>query len=261
MNEYYAVVRSTDELAHYGVKGMKWGVRKALANRNERALDRHFRKAAKKLAKLQDIGTISKKYAAKAAAYGAAAAGTGTIAIAGTKGISSALIRSAKRLALKAENAQALMKDAKNPQSLSFYGTKEKADKAAKRYENESVKYDKAAKRKTELSGKVDKWGDERRVIKEKVAHNINGQTQVIERTRHVGLTNNEKLRIGAAAATIGLAGKAAQNAYRATHGAQYRQKAHDFKMAMDNVFSGTKYAGQYVAPPRSRKRRKSGRR
>lgn len=28
MSEYYAVIRSTDYLAHYGVKGMKWGVRK-----------------------------------------------------------------------------------------------------------------------------------------------------------------------------------------------------------------------------------------
>ena len=28
MSEYYAVIRSTDHLAHYGVKGMKWGVKK-----------------------------------------------------------------------------------------------------------------------------------------------------------------------------------------------------------------------------------------
>lgn len=28
MSEYYAVVRSTNELAHYGVAGMKWGVRR-----------------------------------------------------------------------------------------------------------------------------------------------------------------------------------------------------------------------------------------
>ena len=83
-NEYYAVIRSTDHLEHYGVKGMKWGVRKAIATGNSKALDRHFRKAAKKLAKLTDLGLNSKKYAAKAAAYGAAAAGTGTIAVKGT---------------------------------------------------------------------------------------------------------------------------------------------------------------------------------
>lgn len=84
MSEYYGSPRATsDFFAHYGVKGMKWGVRKAIDTRNTKALDRHFRKAAKKLAKLQDIGLNPKKYAKISAAYGAAAAGTGTIAIAG----------------------------------------------------------------------------------------------------------------------------------------------------------------------------------
>lgn len=77
-NEYYAVIRSTDDhLAHYGIKGMRWGVRKAIAKGNSKALDRHFRKAARKLAKLQDIGLNRGKYVAKAAGYGAAAIGSG----------------------------------------------------------------------------------------------------------------------------------------------------------------------------------------
>lgn len=84
-NEYYgaASAPTNDFLAHYGVKGMRWGVRKAIDTRNKKALDRHFQKAAKKLAKLQDIGLNPKKYAKISAAYGAAAAGTGTLAIAG----------------------------------------------------------------------------------------------------------------------------------------------------------------------------------
>lgn len=78
MSEYYGVQRSNEYLSHYGIKGMKWGVRKAIYNQNDRALERHYRKAAKKLAKLEDIGNNPAKYAAKSAAYGAAAVGTGT---------------------------------------------------------------------------------------------------------------------------------------------------------------------------------------
>ena len=80
MSEYYGVQRSSEYLSHYGIKGMKWGVRKAQYYGNSKALERHYRKAAKKLAKLEDIGNNPKKYAARAAAYGAAAAGTGTLA-------------------------------------------------------------------------------------------------------------------------------------------------------------------------------------
>lgn len=36
MNEYYAVVRSSSALSHYGVKGMRWGVRRAIKRINER---------------------------------------------------------------------------------------------------------------------------------------------------------------------------------------------------------------------------------
>lgn len=51
MSEYYGVsTPSSDFLAHYGVKGMKWGVRKALRSGNDAALRKHYMKASKKLA-------------------------------------------------------------------------------------------------------------------------------------------------------------------------------------------------------------------
>ncbi|MBP5729422.1 MAG: hypothetical protein J6Y48_20330 [Clostridia bacterium] len=243
MNEYYAVVRSTDELAHYGVKGMNWGVRKALASGNERALNRHFRKAAKKLKKLQDIGTNSKKYAAKAAAYGAAAAGTGTIAVVGTEGLASVVGRLAKRYSDKSKIAAAMARDVKDRKAESILKKK-------------SMRYNAKSKRAKSAQNKITDWGKERKAHTE---YYIDDMDNASKKTVY-GLSNNDKLRIGAAAATIGLAGKAAQNAYRASHGAQYRQKAHEFKNAMDEAFSGTKYSGIYTVPPRSRKRKKSRR-
>ena len=55
-NEYYGVATTptSDFLAHYGVQGMKWGVRKAIDRGSDRALSRQYRKASKKLAKLQN---------------------------------------------------------------------------------------------------------------------------------------------------------------------------------------------------------------
>jgi len=60
MSEYYAVQRSDEYLAHYGVKGMKWGVRKAIADGNGRRLDRHYRKALNKMKKLNTKANIQR---------------------------------------------------------------------------------------------------------------------------------------------------------------------------------------------------------
>lgn len=58
MSEYYAVQRSTDYLVHYGVKGMRWGVRKAIEKGNSKALARQYNRAAKKLAKLNNRADV-----------------------------------------------------------------------------------------------------------------------------------------------------------------------------------------------------------
>ena len=63
MSEYYAVVRVSDSLAHYGIKGMRWGVRKAIQRGNERVLSRQYQKAEKKLKKLSEKADIEKQKA------------------------------------------------------------------------------------------------------------------------------------------------------------------------------------------------------
>ena len=52
MAEYYAVERSPEYLAHYGIRGMKWGVRRALKKGDFAAYTKHYRKAGKKLGDL-----------------------------------------------------------------------------------------------------------------------------------------------------------------------------------------------------------------
>ncbi len=65
MAQYYAIERSSDYLAHYGVKGMRWGVRRALrsgdTSRLNKALGRQYKKAQKKLDKLNDQADINKQ--------------------------------------------------------------------------------------------------------------------------------------------------------------------------------------------------------
>lgn len=90
--EYYgsATTPTDDFLAHYGVKGMKWGVRRAIERGNTRALSRHYNRAARKLEKL--TARTDKEYVSKVkrqnarqtparVALGGLASGLGTFAI------------------------------------------------------------------------------------------------------------------------------------------------------------------------------------
>ena len=225
--KYYGVERSTDHLAHYGVKGMRWGVRKAIATGNQRSLDRHYRKAAKKLAKLQKIGNNPYKYAAKSAAYGVAAAGTGTIAIGGT-GLAAKGIR---------------------------YGVAgvRKLKQAAGIKRGEGV-----LNKVGGLSGKLENWGNrESKLSVNRPVINDVGEVVGSKNVVNKNVSNNTLFRIGAAAATAGLAAKSAQNAYRAAKSEQYREKATRWKDEMDSNFVGTRWEGHYEKFPRQRKRRR----
>lgn len=52
MAEYYGVTRTPEYLMHYGVRGMRWGIRKAIAKGDNASLSKHYHKAIKKLGKL-----------------------------------------------------------------------------------------------------------------------------------------------------------------------------------------------------------------
>lgn len=251
MNEYYGAptTQMDDYLAHYGIKGMKWGVRKAVALGNQKMLDAHFRKAAKKLYKLQDKALHSGKYAAKAAGYGAAAAGAGTLAIGGT-GLAAKGIKSAGKAM---EGAGRGMLDAHQHKHLGTALMKigRGTSKAGAAFEEwglakDKPKYTKVRKRIKDRS--TGKWKD---VF-------IYKNAQGVAPSQAKTMSNDTKFRIGAGIASAGLAGLAARNAYIAANGRKYMDKADNFRRSMDEAFAGTKYSGQYVAPPKQKKRRKN---
>ena len=86
MSEYYGIsTPSSDFFMHYGVKGMKWGVRKAIEKGDNKKLDKQYKKALHKIQKLNTKANIKKsKQEYKDRMDGAKAlAGTGAL-LAGT---------------------------------------------------------------------------------------------------------------------------------------------------------------------------------
>lgn len=105
MAQYYGVVRFGESISHYGIKGMKWGVRKALKNGDLKKLEKHYNKAVAKARKLNTKADISKsKQESKArVADGAVALGTGAALAGGSLGIR-ALARKSNSRAIMAGN-------------------------------------------------------------------------------------------------------------------------------------------------------------
>lgn len=94
-NEYYGAASTPTEdfFAHYGVRGMKWGVTKALHKGTDKALKKEYAKAQKKLSKLKDEADISKQkteikyHGKKALTSGLAGVGLGGLTVAGLKNL------------------------------------------------------------------------------------------------------------------------------------------------------------------------------
>ena len=110
-NEYYGTVTTpTDDfLAHYGVRGMKWGVRKAMHKGTDRAWAKAYKKANKKLKKLEKRADLKqqqneleyhrrKVYRSGAGAIGSTLGGAGAISLATSQPYSKVMASSPKRL-------------------------------------------------------------------------------------------------------------------------------------------------------------------
>lgn len=289
-NDYmYAIERNPDYLAHYGIRGMKWGVRKARemgGARGQRALSRQYAKAQKKLAKLEKRAASGKKYARRAAALGAGAAAAGGLAIAGTKGVSTLLKNNAK-YAGKATSAvgnamigagRAAYNLGANKIGVGLISAGQKTRNA--RIANSNAVYnagmalDKWGKGKTltrgaavglnrfgsKIQAQAGRSGSE--LVRKGAAKVGVGSWKAGSKINSANLSNNTIARIGAGAIGAGLAGAAGYNAYRAATTKRAAKKATQFRSEMNKAFRGTQYASNNngansASKPRQGKKRR----
>lgn len=266
-NYMYAVERNDEYLEHYGIRGMKWGVRKARemgGAKGAKRLSRQYAKASKKLAKLEKRAANSKKYARRAAFLGAGAAAAGGLAAAGTGGVSRALRAGSYGLskgALGVGTAASKLGGAMAARGIRGGGRLKKFGLAAEQA---------GLRGSTKLgmaSNAVRTWGNSNSIgnavkIGGRKFQNANSEL-VAKVTRGKGIvnttdklgkvSNNTIARIGAGAVAAGLGAAAAKNAYRA---ATAKKKAEKFRNAMNESFKGTQYANG-GKPRQGKKRRK----
>ena len=255
MPQYYGVARSSEYLAHYGVKGMKWGVRRALERGSDRALRRQRIKAERKLNKLMKLGTNKDKYKKRAIAYGLGAAKLGSLAAAGTTGIGSGIARlgvakyrSNQKLgaALQKLSGNGILNGTGEGAKLASLGSRLQGEEATKRARDifnagKAVRdYGKGNSIGKRLSGSD--------VIKVK-----NSAGQVVMTKPNTAATNSALRKITNEQYLRGVA--AARNAYRAKTADRNIIKAAKWKAEMDRTFAGTKYANGVPAKKRRRAR------
>lgn len=269
----YAIDRSEEYLAHYGIKGMKWGVRKAIASGGtglgNRRLARQYRKAQKKLAKLEKRANNGAKYARRAAALGAGAAAAGGLAALGTKGVVDVMgnvTRGTNAVGRALMNTRGSNQAAHKMRNLGVALTRTTSNGGAM----------------TNTLGKaaasINKWGQSNTLAKRgidalggiergnqavaKALMRTRGNNQVAHQIRNAGVhlsqnststlgnaakslrgvSNNAIARAGAAALGAGLAGAAGYNAYRAATTKRAAKKAAEFRKEMNKTFAGTAY-------------------
>ena len=271
-NEYYGAPSTPNEnfLAHYGIKGMKWGVRKAIDRGNDRALSRQYRKAEKKLAKLEKRAASGKKYAKRAALMGAGAAAAGGVAATGTRGISAAMrgVGSAGGTVARGLGAGALSA-ANLAQRMGIRG-------AGKLRAASKALY--TAGNKTQVgvgraANAVDAWGRSKDIgntvntlgrgkamssaVDALGRGKVNVPAQGIDSVRNKlgGMSNSGYTRLAGAALGAGLAAGAGYNAYRAATTKRAAKKAAQFRAEMNKAFAGTKYANGRPAGSKKRRR------
>lgn len=259
-NDYmYAIERNPDYLAHYGIRGMKWGVRRAIQSGNSAKLGRQYAKAQKKLAKLEKRAANSGKYAKRAALLGAGAAAAGGLAAAGTGGVARG-ISGIGKAAMGASRGigKGLVGAAKLGSKIPG-GNKAAGKVMTLGYNMQGLGTNGSRMHKgiASAANSVAKWGREKtigegiqreagryagRIFKGKnAAFNTVSRDAARNATSGIAkLNNNTIARIGAGAIGAGLAVGAARNAYKA---ATAKRKAEKFRSAMNESFKGTKYA------------------
>jgi hypothetical protein len=266
-NEYYgiATTHTDDYLAHYGVKGMKWGVRRALDRNNDRALGRQYRKAQKKLAKLERQASNGKKYAKRAARLGIGAAAAGGLAVAGTEGIRKGLGVGGNLLSKAGHGMSNLGTMARGSRNQIIRKAGMALDSAGR-----GVTTAGHVVGGNKVGNAISKWGNStsagqylkvagrnaQNAIPGNITAKLTGGKGFVSTTDKLGdVTNNTFARIGAGAIGAGLAGAAGYNAYRAATTKKAARKAAEFRKAMNETFKGTQYANG--SPRQGNKRRK----